>query len=202
MQIDVKIYVLRDPRTLKIRYVGKTVKKLESRLALHIWRSNRTTRSKCCAWIRQLTKLGLRPIIEQIDLSGVENWVEKEKFWIAHYRALTTDLLNSTDGGEGVHGYKHSPERLQKMREFMLENSHKMQPVWTKEMREERARKVSEQSTPERRAAHKEKMRQYWTPERRAAAGKQSAEKWTPEMRAAQAQRTMDQFDKQRAAAK
>jgi hypothetical protein len=124
-----RIYVLRDPRTNEVRYVGKTVKKLHFRLAGHIY-SSKTAKTYRDNWIASLLAAGLRPIIEQIDSAG-DDWAEREQYWIAHYRSAGARLANHTDGGEGVCGLVH-----------------------TEEFRLAQAQRVKAAMTPERRAAH------------------------------------------------
>ncbi len=79
----IKIYILIDPITNEIRYIGRTKLSLKERLEDHIKQSFRRNTHKC-AWIRQIVKKGKQPIIEQID-----EVLEKEKdFWEYHYISL------------------------------------------------------------------------------------------------------------------
>lgn len=53
----VKIYVLRNPDTLEIRYVGKTVRSLAQRLGNHIYNARNTKHNLHLAnWIMFLLK--------------------------------------------------------------------------------------------------------------------------------------------------
>ena len=92
------IYSLKDPETNEIRYVGKTTD-INTRLKTHITRS-RHNKYHSARWVQSVLKRGLRPIIELVEECTEENWVEREKYWIAYYRERF-DLTNVLDGGEG-----------------------------------------------------------------------------------------------------
>lgn len=97
----VTIYVLKDPRTNEIRYVGKTVKKdLNKRLIEHCAHQNRTHKY---FWISQLKSEGLKPIIESIEKCTDLDWQEREIYWIQYYKDLNYNLTNSHEGGMGGH---------------------------------------------------------------------------------------------------
>ena len=92
--------MLKHPVTGEIRYVGKTSKSLQARLHCHL-----CDKVKCrrVSWIKSLTKAGLKPSIVQIEeVSPIDDWRERESFWIEAFRNAGYDLVNSTDGGEGV----------------------------------------------------------------------------------------------------
>lgn len=98
---QVKIYVLIDPITLKVRYIGRTkIKSLNTRLSQHInkakYHRDNTYKSN---WIRSLLKINSRPYIRKIAV--VQGWSEShvfEKNLIAKYRDR---LVNHNDRGEG-----------------------------------------------------------------------------------------------------
>jgi group I intron endonuclease len=103
------IYVLKDPRTLLIRYVGVTNKTLGSRLSRHMWAANHGMQTHVSRWIRLL---GARPIIEEVERNCSRS---REKFWIKHFKSLGCELTNITDGGEGLSGYTPTVEHRQKI---------------------------------------------------------------------------------------
>ena len=110
------VYVLKDPRTDSVRYVGWTVD-IERRLYIHIWRAendqdNNTHKGR---WIRLLLKEGLKPIIETIESGYGDGWKESERRWVKHFRDAGCKLMNLTDGGEGTLGIvvKESTRRIQ-----------------------------------------------------------------------------------------
>jgi len=92
------IYALVDPRDKRIRYVGKS-NTPKRRLNHHLhdnWVCHRTN------WIKQLLGIGLSP--QLIILEEVEQriWKERECFWISLLRANGFNLVNSTEGGDGL----------------------------------------------------------------------------------------------------
>lgn len=92
----VVIYALVDPRDERIRYIGKTEKRLAQRLSEHIsFPVNRGTR----AWIEELRRAGLAPKIEPITCCGQQWWEGKETFWIRWCRIRGARLLNRDPGG-------------------------------------------------------------------------------------------------------
>lgn len=94
-----KIYVLKDPNTGNVRYVGMTKKTLEQRLAGHI---RETGNGDKYEWINGLRETGQSPIIELIEKGANENKaITRERFWIDHYLQAGCDLLN----------YEHNPHR-------------------------------------------------------------------------------------------
>jgi len=105
----VYIYTLADPRDDVIRYIGYT-RNLKRRIARHISDHNHNHRVR---WIQSLLDAGVKPIAEVLEtcLPG-EDFKAKEIEWIAAYKRIGFDLVNGTDGGEGV---EFSPEALEKM---------------------------------------------------------------------------------------
>lgn len=111
----VKIYVLKDPITLEIRYIGKTIKTLDERLAQHYHSPKRNNYHNAC-WVGSLRKKGLKPIIELLELVDEEVWEETEKRYIKNFRNLGYDLTNYSDGGStGMLGKNHTKETRLKM---------------------------------------------------------------------------------------
>jgi hypothetical protein len=74
--------------------------------------------TKCAAWIRSLEKIGLQPQISLIEKVNEDAWIEAEQHWIAFYRGSGNRLCNLTDGGEGLHGRKCSPEEIENRRKW------------------------------------------------------------------------------------
>lgn len=97
-----KIYALKHPITLEVRYIGITKNSLKTRLREHINVSARhPNKSKLKAeWINQLKAEGLKPLIELIDTTDSYEELQKlEKYYINEYKKKT-DLLNMTVGGD------------------------------------------------------------------------------------------------------
>ncbi len=99
--MNVKVYSLLDPRDNQVRYIGKSLN-TKKRLRKHIKESRESTKSHKKAWINGLLKNNLKPILEIVDEVPNKEW----KFWEIHYislfRSWGFDLVNSTNGGEGV----------------------------------------------------------------------------------------------------
>lgn len=96
-----QIYVLIDPRNNDIRYVGKT-NNITKRLVKHICESKISTKSYKKAWINQLLKLNLKPIIEVVDVISTDEWEFWEQHYISLYKSWGFKLTNLTNGGGGV----------------------------------------------------------------------------------------------------
>lgn len=121
----IKIYVLIDPFSNEIRYIGKTKFSLKDRLCKHLITYEKNHRAN---WIRSLIKRGTKPIIELLEEVSEDEWAFWEKFWISQFKIWGFKLLNSTNGGEsGIispqcreacikanTNLKHSKETIQK----------------------------------------------------------------------------------------
>lgn len=121
------IYGLIDPFTFKVRYIGKTIN-LRQRFDRQMNERSNTHR---CHWIQSLRKKGKKPtqvVLQQ--LNDDEDWQAAEIKWIAIAKKYGWDLVNGTDGGDGVlnvsgegrarmlatwKGRKHKPETLLKL---------------------------------------------------------------------------------------
>lgn len=113
--MEYKIYKLLDPTTNEIRYVGRTVQKLENRLKKHL---NANDKSHRVNWIKSLTKNELTPKIELIcETDSFDVCCELEKFYIQKFKNEGADLVNMTDGGDGSIGFKHNESSIIKMKE-------------------------------------------------------------------------------------
>lgn len=98
----VKIYVLLDPRDLRVRYVGVTVQKLNRRLTGHIGDIKLKDRNSYkINWLKELRNLNLKPIIRQIEEVEYSEWENRERYWYSYFKGKT-DLTNSRDGGAGI----------------------------------------------------------------------------------------------------
>lgn len=93
------IYTLTDPRTNEIRYVGKA-NNISQRYQAHLNRA-RDHQTHKRNWVNSLRKLGLKPIIDVIDIVPIEDWVFWETYWINQIKSWGFKLTNNTDGGDG-----------------------------------------------------------------------------------------------------
>jgi hypothetical protein len=94
------IYVLIDPITDQVRYVGKANNVLD-RFSNHMNRAKRHTPHKL-AWINSLKQKGLKPIVEVVDVVPIDDWQFWEVYWISQFKTWGFDLLNYTWGGDGA----------------------------------------------------------------------------------------------------
>jgi hypothetical protein len=98
-----KLYCLRHPETLEIRYVGVTKNILERRLKQHMKKSELAPNTPKTAWIKSLLEIGLKPVIELIESCGTQEEVFKAEIEsIKRHRILGYRLTNSCSGGRGV----------------------------------------------------------------------------------------------------
>lgn len=89
-----KIYILIDPNTNKIRYVGMTKLSLKHRLGLHLGEKKKITHKS--HWIHSLKNNNKIPIIQQIDSSNnLEELAIKEVNWIQYYLKIGENLTNT-----------------------------------------------------------------------------------------------------------
>jgi hypothetical protein len=79
------IYILRDPRTGDVKYVGKTKNPYFREKAHGSPTQVRKQGIHKIDWTAELRSLGLRPRFEIIEECPSGNWKEREEFWIAHY---------------------------------------------------------------------------------------------------------------------
>lgn len=88
------IYVLVDPRTKTVAYVGKTVN-VDRRFWNHLTYPHNASLMR---WQRGLKREKLSPLMVVMD-SANEDWEDAERAWIAYYRERGS-LMNIEDGGK------------------------------------------------------------------------------------------------------
>lgn len=98
----IKIYGLICPLSNQIRYVGRTAKKLNVRLAEHLREGKSITKKQ--KWILILKEKELKPKAIVLCYADKSNWIEKEKEYINLLRKTGLDLTNT------VNGWKHTKE--------------------------------------------------------------------------------------------
>lgn len=96
-----KIYCLKDPFNLEVRYIGFTRNSLNVRFSQHKHEALvKNSLSRCYNWFRLCSNKGKLPIIELLEENiPVENWTDRESFWINTHKNLT----NQKEGGCGIH---------------------------------------------------------------------------------------------------
>lgn len=98
--VKYKIYCLKHPITLEIKYIGVTTVELNMRLSQHIHTGKNPLKRGTIVskWIYSLLKENLKPIMELIEECDENNWEEREVYWISFY----PNLKNQLPGGKGV----------------------------------------------------------------------------------------------------
>ena len=114
-KIPIYIYALRDPDSARIRYVGKTdnpSRRKEAHLS-QCWHGT----SYCQRWIAQLRRSGKSPTMNILEVvHDAAKWPEREQWWIAELRSRGEPLTNTSAGGRGALGVRHSAEAINKIR--------------------------------------------------------------------------------------
>lgn len=108
-----KIYAMTDLDGC-IRYIGKTAHSLQGRRSEHLLDARKGKSGHRCNWIRSLVKTGKLPNIQLLGEVSGSGSVE-EIAWIKYFRDEGVNLVNDTDGGEGMSGYKASDETKKKL---------------------------------------------------------------------------------------
>lgn len=94
------IYGIKDPRTGRIGYVGRTGKTLPERLQQHVYNS-KCGKSKRSVWIRSILDAGCLPEIVELEQVTHENAIASESNWIGKLRSQNGGLTNKTRRGGG-----------------------------------------------------------------------------------------------------
>jgi hypothetical protein len=87
----------------------------------HIYSNPRTPVRR---WVDKYASMGLMyqiTVLETFDTSDSLN--DAERFYIAYFKSIGMPLLNCTDGGEGVNGFRHSQATRKKMSEAQSKRS-------------------------------------------------------------------------------
>jgi hypothetical protein len=147
------IYLLIDPRTAEVRYVGWAKKCLNVRLRAHLNEARGGVETYKNRWVRSLIASHLRPTIWLIETTT--DYHTRERYWIAHYRAAGCRLTNATDGGEGALGRKHSTEAKARMAAFARQRPPMSEAVRARMSAAGKGRPKSEEHRQKIGAAHK-----------------------------------------------
>ena len=104
-QRQVLIYALTYPGTDYVRYVGKTVRSPRKRHKEHIAAALNNPRLPVHRWVASLYRRGLWSCLWHLErVPETEDWAARERYWIKRFRNEGHDLLNLTEGGEGLPG--------------------------------------------------------------------------------------------------
>lgn len=170
------IYVLIDPISHEIRYVGWTTQP-KQRLKTHICAKKKCY---CATWIRSLKRSGDLPVMRTLQMVNSDFGPSAEKYWISYFLDIGCRLTNLTEGGEGTAGYHHTQESRRRMSAARGNRNFRTGIKHTPETREKLSEATRHQfSNPEARAAvskvHKGKI---ISPEHRAVIGAASKRRW------------------------
>jgi group I intron endonuclease len=116
------IYVLIDPITNEIKYVGKSDKP-DRRFKKHLKEDKNTYKNN---WIKSLTSIGQEPIMEIMDEVLFSEWSFWEKYWISQLKSWGFKLTNLTEGGDGGNfGYLVNKKISEKLKGRVLTDEWK-----------------------------------------------------------------------------
>lgn len=109
------VYTLNDPRNGLPFYVGKGNGR---RCFFHVWEARNTNKSTPkLNKIRKIERLGFQVLVKKIDENITDDLAKDlECFLISEAKFKGIDLTNLTDGGDGVSGFKRTPEMIAKSR--------------------------------------------------------------------------------------
>lgn len=140
------IYVLRDPFTNSIRYVGQT-RHPKKRRWEHI-QNSRTGLNEKCLWISGLLIDGHRPCIEIVDAVPENEWIFWEREYVKYFKIMGCKLTNAGEGGQGLS--KHTLETRIK-----ISNAGKGRVISAETRKKMADARRGKSLTPEHRAALK-----------------------------------------------
>lgn len=103
------IYLIQDPISGEIRYVGKTTG-FKQRKLQHLYSHDQTY---CRNWIRKLQSQKIMPIFIPFLSCLFKDSAELERHYIKEYNTKRPFGCNLTNGGEGNLGHKHSEKTKQ-----------------------------------------------------------------------------------------
>lgn len=112
------IYVLCDPDTNEVRYVGKTDNPYR-RFHVHLADCD-SGNSYVKRWVRSLKRQGKRPVMTTIEFCDHASWADRERYWIAQYRSDGARLTNTQTGGRGGTTFPMSDEGKRKISQARL----------------------------------------------------------------------------------
>lgn len=122
------IYVLKDPKTLNIRYMGHTINPIKNRLIEHVREafdiSSPNFRSRKSKWIRSLYEAGKVPQISAVESFEGPYYV-RYNFYLEFYKVECPDLLNSKNDTEEIK-FKAPDIFKQKKEEVVIEKNYKI----------------------------------------------------------------------------
>ena len=100
------------------RYIGKTIQPLHTRIRKHRNTAKVGETTAVYQWMRKHGVDNVQVcVLDTFDADTIHLIDERERFHIAQARALNSENLNLTAGGDGGSGYAHTPESKAKIRD-------------------------------------------------------------------------------------
>lgn len=135
------VYALCEPDSITVRYVGQTTWTPKYRLSKHISNAIRNrNKSHLYAWIRKLYRENTKPNLIVLEYNA--KWNDSEAFWIKSLKDSGIELINHTNGGDGILGYKHTKEAKIKIGRASKGNKYAAGIIQSEETKIKRANKL------------------------------------------------------------
>jgi hypothetical protein len=121
------VYGLVDPVTLRVMYVGQTIRTVEERLADHLSKPSLLEDCPKNDWLKGLLGKGLKPSV--IILEKASNWelVDAENRWIEVFSHKTKRLTNRFPVKEANNKYSIPKTRIRKLPTTMVSERRLLQ---------------------------------------------------------------------------
>lgn len=150
------IYGLCEPETGYLRYIG-VAENPRKRFRNHMQDKSNSHKVN---WIKSLKDRGLLPELFIVEEISEVNWQREERFWISYFRSIGCNLVNATEGGDGIRGFKFSAESKKKISLRLLGNNYSKGKPWSEESRNKiKGRKISDAQRKKISLAQKGKLR-------------------------------------------
>ncbi len=107
------VYLLMDPETLDVRYVGQSSNGMSRARKPH-------RHGYCGYWVASLEKRNLRPVVrllQEWETISAAELDAAEAYWISYFKEAGCRITNLTSGGEGSLGWVPSAETRRKISE-------------------------------------------------------------------------------------
>jgi hypothetical protein len=132
------LYILADPRSGFVRYVGKTSRgDLGRRRREHLQPSSLRHKTHKNHWLRELLAEGVEPVVDLLEAHNtVEALDAAETFFIDYLRYVGCDLTNLAAGGTGLRkGSRMSQETRRRMSEAHTGKTAPKSAGWREKLR-------------------------------------------------------------------
>lgn len=153
--MSIYIYGLFDPRTLELRYIGRT-KNIALRLKGHISEAKHINKKDTHKnnWIKQLLNEGLEPAIEILEECTIDTWEQAERGWITDCKKHGVRLVNIARGGEKPPSFNELPDLIREQVREQWSKTRKGRPSankgkgWPQEYKDKMSQSLSGSNNP------------------------------------------------------